>query len=361
MGLLKDVDRQPPLQDNDGRQVREAALGESFVERTAIALSTYTTLDRPHQKGPTVRAIGVESMKRRHPSFLHVSVLVCLAPVIASLSGDLLAQEPGAVIAADKRLQARSYVFKETGERLPYALFVPSNYDAARQWPVMVGLHGWGRPYDWLMGYEGMIDFAQRDGVIMVTPLGYRSTASFGAPLLPLPPATRPPAAGRTAAQERALTKEVESLPPNIRDLSEKDVMHVLEVVRKDFNIDPNRIYLWGHSMGGIGTFHLAAKYPDMWAALAVAAPGLTAVEPDQLRRFQHIPILVLQGDADQTVSPAVTRESVSRMKQLGMECVYVEVRGGDHSLFIAKNRDTLSKVFSFFNIVRKGERAQSK
>jgi predicted peptidase len=48
------------------------------------------------------------------------------------------------VIAADKRLQGRSYVFQDTGETIPYAVFVPSNYDAARKWPLIVGLHGLG-------------------------------------------------------------------------------------------------------------------------------------------------------------------------------------------------------------------------
>ena len=42
------------------------------------------------------------------------------------------------------------------------------------------------------------------------------------------------------------------------------------------------------------------------------------------------------------------------------MEYVYVELKGGDHSLFISKNRATLSKIFSFFNIVQKSHRAQT-
>ena len=48
------------------------------------------------------------------------------------------AQEPGTVVAADKRVQGRSYVFQGTGETIPYALFVPSNYDAAKAWPLIV-------------------------------------------------------------------------------------------------------------------------------------------------------------------------------------------------------------------------------
>jgi predicted peptidase len=269
-------------------------------------------------------------MKRPPPPFASVCLFVRLLSAIALLNENLLAQEPGTVIAADKRVQGRTYVFQETDERLPYALFVPSNCNASKPWPLIVGLHGWGRPYDWLMGYDGIIDLAERNGFILATALGYRSTGWFGASPLPLPPSTRV-GVGRTTAQEQALRKEAESLPANIRDLSENDVMHVLGIVRKEFNIDSNRIYLFGHSMGGSGTYHLAAKYPEIWAGLAVAAPGPT-LDLDQLTRFRHIPILLLQGDADQTVLPVWTRDSVAMMKQLGMECLYVEVRGGDHS-----------------------------
>jgi poly(3-hydroxybutyrate) depolymerase len=85
------------------------------------------------------------------------------------------------VVATDSRVQSRTYVFPETGVTVPYALFVPSNYDRSRPWPLIVGLHGAGRSYDWLMGYDGIVDFAQRDGYIMVTPLGYHPRGGFGA------------------------------------------------------------------------------------------------------------------------------------------------------------------------------------
>ncbi len=71
---------------------------------------------------------------------------------------DLRGQEGGTVVAADRRVQGRSYTFAGTGQTIPYALFVPSNYDASRTWPLIVGLHGRGRPFDWLMGYDGIVD-----------------------------------------------------------------------------------------------------------------------------------------------------------------------------------------------------------
>jgi hypothetical protein len=45
-------------------------------------------------------------------------------------------------------------------------------------------------------------------------------------------------------------------------------------------------------------------------------------------------------------------------MRELGMQHVYIEIPGGDHSLFVRENPETLSRVFSFFNIVGKRQRS---
>src|SRR5262249_41267720 len=137
----------------------------------------------------------------------------------------------------------------------------------------------------------------------------------------------------------RALEGIRKTLPPNISELSERDVMNVLGIVRKDFNVDPNRVYLWGHSMGGGGALHLAAKYRDIWAGVAVAAPYRPANFGELVEQFKQIPTLVLQSDADELVQPASTRELVAKMKELGLQVVYVEFKDGDHSLFISKNK----------------------
>src|SRR4029453_17538454 len=93
-----------------------------------------------------------------------------IGALLVSVRLSVRAQEPGTVVAADKRAQGRSYVFAGTGKQIPYAVFVPFTYSPAKKWPLMVGLHGLGRPYDWLMGYDGIIDFAERDGYVLVTP-----------------------------------------------------------------------------------------------------------------------------------------------------------------------------------------------
>jgi len=250
-------------------------------------------------------------------------LLTTIAAVLA-LSSTVFAQRPNNSNESaidDPRILHRTYTF-ENGEQIPYALFVPSDYDASKSYPLMVSLHGLGRQYDWLMGYEGMLDFAERDGFIVVTPLGYVRDGWYGS---------------------RGKNKHAAK--------SEQDVMDVLKIVRSEYNVNGNRIYLWGHSMGGAGTYHLAAKYPSIWAGLGVAAPAPN-VKPEQLGKFKSLPIIVLQGDQDRLVK--VTRVWVSKMKELGIEHLYIEVPGGDHSHFISKDRAMLDKLFRFFTIVKK-------
>ena len=250
------------------------------------------------------------------------------------------AQEPGSIVATDPRVQGHSYVFEETGADVPYALFVPSGYDASAEWPLIVALHGLGRPYDWMMGYEGFIDLAAARGVIVVAPLGYHPRGWYG---------SRGPGIPAGAAGNSG-----ESLPENLGELSERDVLNVLDIVREAYNVDPDRIYLWGHSMGGAGTYHLAAKYPEIWAGIAVAAPAPRREAIDDIEKFRHIPTLVLHGDEDRTVPVQGSRDWTARMADLGMQYVYIEVPGGDHSLFVREDPRMMSKVFSFFDIVRR-------
>lgn len=275
------------------------------------------------------------------PGPTHPLPALALTLLLASATQPhLRAQEPGSVVAADSRVQGLTYTMRETGEEVPYALFVPSNYDASREWPLIVGLHGLGRPFDWVMGYDGYIDMAERDGYITVAPKGYHPRAWYGSRGSGIP---------RGAAREG----EEGDLPDDLGELGEKDVMNVLEIIRDRYNIDEDRIYLWGHSMGGAGTYHLAAKHPDIWAALGVAAPAPSA-PPEQLESFKHIPIIALQGDEDGLV--VRTREWVTKMSELGMQHVYIEIEGGDHSRFINSSAETISKLFSFFDIVRKDQ-----
>ena len=229
----------------------------------------------------------------------------------------------------DPRVQHRNYEFPGTAESIPYAVFVPSSYDSSQPAPLIVSLHGLGRSHDWLMGYHGLLDQAEANGYIVVTPLGYIRRGWYG-------------------------SRELDDMQDAQR--SEQDVMNVLQLMRDEFSVDSNRIYLWGHSMGGAGTYHIAAKYPDIFAGLGVAAPAPEADAPmnNILNNIKHLPIFVLQGDEDAAVPVERTRAWVAKMQELGMQHVYVEIPGGDHSLLISQDAVNMQKFVDFFNIVRK-------
>ena len=115
------------------------------------------------------------------------------------------------------------------------------------------------------------------EGYIAVSPLGYRRNGGYG----------RDGFDGRPySAQRRHLTH-----------LSELDVMNVLEIVRREYNIDERRIYLLGGSMGSAGTWRIASRHPGIWAAIAPMCPGITPPEVD-FEGMRHIPVIVTHGNA---------------------------------------------------------------
>ena len=100
--------------------------------------------------------------------------------------------------------------------------------------------------------------------------------------------------------------------------------MNVLGMMRKEFNVDPRRIYLTGHSMGGAGTLFLAAKHADLWAAAAPVAPAsfmMNNTRADILKSIKDagLPLLIVQGDADTVVAPSNTRMWADTAKELAL------------------------------------------
>jgi predicted peptidase len=251
------------------------------------------------------------------PRFVSAGVLLTIG-VLGLLLPGLSAQEPG-------KVQTRTYDFTDAGKKdMAYALFVPTGYDKERKTPLVVALHGLGSNPRQIMNYTGLTAAAQKHGCLVAAPMGYTPRGWYGQPI------------------PKKLTKADD--PANLSELSEKDVMNVLAAVRKDFNVDPDRIYLMGHSMGGGGTWHLALKYPDIWAGLAPIAPAIfrqaTAVE-----KIKHIPVILVQGDQDKLCPVENARRWAEQMKKHEMTYDYVEVAGGNHVDVAMKN---MGRIFDF-------------
>ena len=137
-------------------------------------------------------------------------------------------------------------------------------------------------------------------------------------------------------------------------ELSEIDAMTVLKLMRDKYTVDSGRIYLMGHSMGGAGTYHLGAKYKDIWAGLAPIA-GLGGIaDAAAAHPFKSIPMLLLHGDKDSLIPVATSRRSVLALQAVGAPHCIIEFPDKDHEFFIRRGAEHMEKVFLFFATVSK-------
>ena len=260
------------------------------------------------------------------------AVLRSLALVVATL---LASESLFASVMPQGRggIEKRSYFFEEADKDMEYALFVPKSYKKSKASPLVVLLHGLGSNPNQVIRYRGIVSEAQDRGYLVVAPYGYNSRGWYGS---------------RGQGKKGYMFGRAGD-PDNLGELSEKDVMNVLEIVRDEFQIDENRIYLMGHSMGGAGTVYLGSKYPEIWAGLAPLAPALDG-RLELIDSMKELPVMVVTGDRDRLVPVQNVRRWVNRMKELEMAVEYKEIERGDHVRVIAQNPEMIAEVFDFFD-----------
>lgn len=272
-----------------------------------------------------------------HQHRLRVFRIACVGALALSVAAAFA--QITAESATTALIEDRTYHFAEAVADLPYSVFVPTSYDGSKAFPLIVALHGLGSTSEQIIRYRGMTDLAEQHGYIVVAPMGYNNHGWYGS----LGP-------GKNRFSERF--ERGTPAPDNLGELSEKDVLNVLDIVKKEFKIDPNRTYLMGHSMGGGGTLYLGMKHKEIWAGLGAVAPAIYS-NPSQLSEIATMPIIIVQGDEDRLVRVEETRRWAEEMKKLGMPHQYIEVAGGDH---VRVAPDCLPDIFAFFNQHRRSE-----
>jgi dienelactone hydrolase len=221
-----------------------------------------------------------------------------------------------------------------------------------------VVLHGAGSDPDTVFDKTDLRALAEARGVIVVAPMGYnrfggygdiypvivtKSTASQGGKLKAgsgagagaagSPPPARPVEPTAPAAPDDYLEMPASKLiDPDIGPLSEQDVMAVLGQVRAEYRIDARRIYLLGNSMGGAGTLYLAAKYPQLWAAIAPAGGPVAAWSYPYARlREHHVAVLFVHGERDEHSNAVWSKALADRARAEGVEARLLVVPGQSH------------------------------
>ena len=271
---------------------------------------------------------------------------VLQALVLAGFGRVALAQSSGGAGAAGaKGDQQRHYFFEAAGKDMPYRLYVPRSYDPQVGAPLIVALHGYGGDQNYF--FEAVKDLpalCEQYGVIFVAPMGLAKDGWYGAPLS-IPGAAPRSGGGATPTPDRDPEQETQ-----YRAQSERDVLNVLDLVKREYRIDPRRIYLMGHSMGGFGTWWLGQKYADTWAAIAPMSGVLPNVDY-QLPKLKRVPVMVSIGGAENPAWVDASRKQIDAMKALGMTTAYFEPEGATHGGMIAP---TTPRVFEFLAKQRK-------
>ena len=165
---------------------------------------------------------------------------------------------------------------EDGGTRREYRLYVPDGYDAARPAPLVVFLHGCTQDPDDLARGTRMNEVAERAGFLVLYP-AQPATANGLKCWNWFDPAHQRRGAGEPALVE-AMTRQV----------------------MREWRVDPRRVHVAGISAGGAMALVVAAAYPELYAS-AASHSGI-AVGGDGAR---PIPLLLLHGSADPTVSPA--------------------------------------------------------
>jgi hypothetical protein len=171
----------------------------------------------------------------------------------------------------------------------------PRNYSPWRRWPLLVALHGQGcQPSNDFQVWREQADAA---GMILLCP---RYGSRRGAP--------------RNLETDRT-----------ILDLVRYYVLR--------FNVDADRIYLTGMSMGGATSWNLAQTYPSRWAAVApeIHAPAVINEGFPRLRNLAQLPLFLLEGEFD-GYNTVYSRNAVQLLQRWRAPVQYYEAQWFGHS-----------------------------
>jgi len=218
--------------------------------------------------------------------------------------------------AAERGEIERAYQASD-GKLIPYRLYVPQSYDGKTAHPLVVLLHG-------SLGDERYFFSDLSD-----------------------------PATVKSEAERRGyLLASVNGRGrfSGYRDLAADDPVEVVSAVMRNYQVDPLRIFLSGHSMGGFGTWLVAARKPELFAAIAPLSAGPPA-QGDALNalleKLKALPTLVVHGARDGIVPPEFSKRMVEAAKKAGLQVTYLEIPDADHLTIIGAS---FSAVLDFFD-----------
>ncbi|HPU34142.1 MAG TPA: PHB depolymerase family esterase [Phycisphaerae bacterium] len=207
---------------------------------------------------------------------------------------------------------------KQVSVRLKYLLYLPEGYDKDpdKKWPLILFLHGAGERGDNLEkvkihGPPKLVEHGRKLPFIVVSP--QCPADSWWEPV---------------------------------------SLNALLDEVQDRHRVDPDRIYVTGLSMGGFGTWDLATRYPERFAAIAPICGGGNKL---LVGRIKNVPVWAFHGDADPVVPVKRTDEMVEALKRAGGNVKYTCYPGVQHDSWTATYNNP--ELYEWFLSHKRGEK----
>lgn len=223
-----------------------------------------------------------------------------------------------------KRPEANKAIYNDTknGNKIPYTLYMPENYNSSNKYPIILFLHGAGE-------------------------IGSDNKSHLGT-------------ISQMFTCNGDLTKNAFILCPQSYEWWNLDryyqgdqggtlgsALHLLEEITEKYSCDKNRIYVTGLSMGGYATWDLLEHYGDIFAA---GIPICGGGNPSNGAAFKDIPIRIYHGTADTTVSFSASKNMYNAIVGAGSKKVeLIQLDGVGHNAWdhAFSDRDTFCWLFS--------------
>ena len=204
-------------------------------------------------------------------------------------------------------MQAR--VYSDASGALPYRLFVPTNYDPGRKYPLVLFLHGAGE-----RGTDNRLQITGQSGVLafLFNENQAKQPCFLAAPQCP--------ASGNW-----------------VDGVRHPQLVALIAALKTEFNLDADRVYVTGLSLGGAGTWDLLALNGTLFAAGIPLSgyPGTLTASATAAAAYR-IPIWDFHAADDPTVNVSNSRNLIGAIRNLGGTPVYTEYAAGGHVIWSA-------------------------
>ena len=229
---------------------------------------------------------------------------------------------PLLVAAQNNRAFERgSFTFK--GDTLPYRFLFPLDFDPAKKYPVILVLHGAGERGN---NNEDQLKYGTR--------LFLNDSIRDKYPAIVIYPQC--PAGGfwsNVKIEEDSATKknkfffQTDDVPPT------KSMVLLLALVDEFLEkpyVDKHRMYVGGLSMGGMGTFEIIGRRPNLFAAAFAICGGDNTLNAKKYAK--KVPIWIFHGERDSVVPYTHSESMVTAIKEAGGDPRYTLYPHDDHN-----------------------------